>query len=294
MIRGSIEVVKRSHVAGWIYTEAEPVLDRMILAFANGRCVGAGKVGLFRQDLLDAKLGDGRCGFEFPIMLNDDDKLGAVIIKLQNSDVALIQQTSILTGPDDEDGADDGSVMTPGRLAWLRDRGWLDQHEHDFLRAVQTVGAYERGLRPPRRGTAEAVVTMKPEQIAYDLFSLYALGEVEISRTKIASISDLPDMVRSRSKGEVPLMAFWSGSRCQIALEEQAQAPRLAGQGSIVSVPAPGAVEYAFGPDRLLFVHRNTSFAPHGAAPADGIIVFTAAERSALAVMPVLRKGAAA
>src|SRR5277367_4251298 len=92
MIRGAIEVAQKNRVAGWIYSSADSVRDKLILAFVGARCVGSGKVDRFRKDLLEAKLGDGYCGFEFPIKLNEGERLGAVVVRLQSSDAALIQR----------------------------------------------------------------------------------------------------------------------------------------------------------------------------------------------------------
>jgi hypothetical protein len=98
MIRGAIEVATPALVSGWIYCKAESLRDQLVLAFVGARCVGAGKVEIFRKDLLDAKLGDGYCGFHFPIQLQAGETAGAVVIKLQNSDAALIQAKSVITG----------------------------------------------------------------------------------------------------------------------------------------------------------------------------------------------------
>ena len=281
MIRGSIEVAERTHVSGWIHADPGTVRDRLILAFAGERCVGAGKVDCFRRDLLDAALGDGYCGFNFPIKLDDDEAVGSVIVKLQNSDAALLQRDTRLVGPDAGQAGTptDLGAIPPSRLSWMQDRGWLDQAEHDFLRAVQTIGAYERGLRAARRGNGEGPAVIKPEQIAHDLLSLYALAEVDVTRTSVASISDLGHAHSPMHARGLSVMALWSSERCRIVLDERSHMQPLGGQGSVTLHAAPGAIEYCFGPDRMLFVHRQASFAPEGLAPADGISVFTAKER---------------
>ena len=280
MIRGSIEVAQRTHVSGWIHADTGTVRDRLILAFAGARCVGAGKVDRFRADLLEAELGDGYCGFDFTIKLDDDEAVGSVVVRLQNSDAALIQRDSVLIGSDKplSAGVDLGAIA-PARVSWMQDRGWLDQQEYDFLRAVQTIGAYERGLRPARRPHDERPVLIKPEEAARDLLSLYALAEVDVSKTTLASVSDLADARSPMHARCLSIMALWSHERCRIVLDERSHMQPQSGQGSVTHTPAPGAIEYSFGPDRVLFVHRQASFAPEGIAPADGIFVFTAVER---------------
>lgn len=98
MIRGAIEVATPALVSGWIYCKAESLRDQLVLAFVSGRCVGTGKVEIFRKDLLDAKLGDGYCGFHFPIQLQDGESPGSIVVKLQNSDACLLQAKSKVSG----------------------------------------------------------------------------------------------------------------------------------------------------------------------------------------------------
>jgi hypothetical protein len=281
MIRGSIEVARRTQVSGWIHAELGTVRDRLILAFSGDRCVGAGKVDRFRKDLLEAKLGDGYCGFDFPIILNDDEGAGSVIVKLQNSDAALIQAASRLVGPGENVTGPDGGfgVMAPATMSWMQDRGWLDQHEYDFLTMVHRVGAYERGLRPVKRQAAELAPPLKPEQAARDLLSLCVLGDIDVERSKVASISDLAGENSPLFGDGVAVVALWSQERCRIALDERSHARPASKPGAVTIAAAPGAIEYGFGPDRLLFVHRHASFAPLGVAPASGVTVFAARPR---------------
>ena len=94
MIRGAIEVATPVLVSGWIYSKTGSLRDHLVLAFVDGRCVGTGKVEIFRKDLADAKLGDGYCGFHFPIMLQNGEDPGSVVLRLQDSDAALLQTRS--------------------------------------------------------------------------------------------------------------------------------------------------------------------------------------------------------
>ena len=292
MIRGSIEIAQRTHVSGWIHAETGSVRDRLILAFAGERCVGAGKVDRFRRDLLDAKVGDGHCGFDFPIKLNDEEAVGSVVVKLQNSDAALIQRGTIVIGPDENQaatGAVDLGAIPPDRVAWMQDRGWLEQEEYDFMRGVQTIGAYERALRGIH---GEDPAASRPEQIAHDLLSLYALAEVDVSATRLVSVSDLAAAHSPMHARGVSVMALWSGERCRIVLDERSHMQPIGGCGSVTLAPAPGAIEYWFGPDRILFLHRQASFAPEGVAPAGGITVFVATERAAAFAGRTIRRRA--
>jgi hypothetical protein len=178
----------------------------------------------------------------------------------------------------------------------MQDRGWLEQQECDFLKAVQTIGAYEFGLRPLRRQSGGVAPILDPEQVAHALFSLYAMSDVDMTITKVPSISQLAAGGSPMHVSGLSVMALWSAGRCRIALDERSHITPSGGQtctvANITLSPAPGAIDYGFGPDRILFLHRYASFAPEGTAPPDGIVVFTAAKRS---VMPAVnaRRGRA-
>ncbi len=94
MIRGAIEAAQERLVSGWIYAGAFTVRDHLVLAFSGPRCVGSGRVEIFRGDLADAGLGDGYCGFHFPIELLPGEHPASVVIRLADSDAALIQAGS--------------------------------------------------------------------------------------------------------------------------------------------------------------------------------------------------------
>ncbi len=93
MIRGAIEVAQEKLVSGWIYSSAG-LRGSLVLAFSGKRCVGSGKVEIFRQDLLDAKLGDGFCGFHFPVALQAGEHPASIVVRPADCDAALIQAAS--------------------------------------------------------------------------------------------------------------------------------------------------------------------------------------------------------
>ncbi len=282
MIRGAIEVAQKTRVAGWIFCGADSLRDKTVLAFVGTRCVGSGKVERFRQDLLDAKLGDGYCGFDFSIRLQDGEMVGAVIVRLQFSDMALIQGTSRVAGIDEEEvsaaEASELGPIKPESVSWMMDHGMLDQAEYDFLRAIQSSGAYERSLRAGKRGNAnspEPAGKIEYEAAAQEMLSLFALSDVKIVRHAISSLSDLTSNPAVLRKAGSPVLALWSQTRGRILLEERSHlAGRAAGP---IAEPAAGSIEYGYGPDRVLFVHRDCRFIAASTAPLSGIAVFTVA-----------------
>ncbi len=294
MIRGAIEVARSTRVAGWIFSDNDGLRDKTVLAFVAGRCVGAGKVDKFRQDLLDAKLGSGYCGFDFPVRLADGEPIGAIIVKLQFSDAALIQSVSRVSGPDDADeaGCADLGAVEPGSVTWMMDRGMLEQAEYDFLKCIQSAGAYERGLRVGKRNAAlpdQVANLLEPRAVAQDMLGLFVLSHVSVKGNDTATVADLvanPSVLRQAA---APVAAIWSRERGKILLEERSH---LGGRrtAAAVAAPAAGSIEYSFGPDRLLFVHRDCRFAALSPAPASGVTVFTVPSRE-VARAPADRSG---
>jgi hypothetical protein len=273
MIRGAIEVAKRSRVVGWIHSDTQPLKGKTVLAFVGDRCVGSGEVDGFRQDLLDAKLGDGFCGFDFPVWLAEGESIGGLIVRLQFSDVALLQQTSRIVGDETGLTGPDFGAIQPHSVSWMMDRGMLEQPEYDFLKALHSVGAYERGLRTTRRGAGEpSTQRIDPETAARDLLAVMMMSEMRVDRLSLPTVSDIAHIPHSAA----PVLALWSQERSRISLDERSHLTGPRGESPVLSAPPPGGIDYSFGPDRLLFVHRDCRFAARGPAPASGIVVFTA------------------
>jgi hypothetical protein len=96
MIRGAIEAANTEVVQGWLFCSAASLRDKVVLAFVDARCVGASKLDIFRRDLKEAGLGDGYAGFSIPIALADPGQIKAVVVRLEGSDLALLQKDSVV------------------------------------------------------------------------------------------------------------------------------------------------------------------------------------------------------
>lgn len=281
MIRGNIEQVTSTSISGWLYADVASVRDRTVLAFLDDRCVGAGRVEHFRQDLADAGLADGILGFHFPIVLPAAADAPRVTVRLEESDAVLVQRHSRVVG------ADEGQVQSqpagPRRslssLHWMRVQGWLDQSQYDFLKYIDQLGVYERSLRQPKRaGEVSEQANLDPEATALGLFELYYMDEVSLQQHKIESVNDLLSLAQQSAAlgGFEPLVALWSEERVRIAVTEGSHR-QAAGQSE--SGAAEAGIEYYIGPDHLLLLNPRCAFAPNSAAPAGGITVLVAAAR---------------
>ncbi len=285
MIRGAIEVVETGRVSGWIFSSAESLRDKLIMAFVGTRCAGTGKVDRFRKDLLAAKLGDGYSGFDFPIKLLPGENTGSLVVRLQNSDAALLQTRSQVIGENapgaDDDAEPDLGAVPPGSVSWMQDHGWLEQHEHDFLKAIHTAGAYERGLRSSRASTADqAAIFAKPEIVVRHTLGLYLLAHVDVTRSHVKAFGDIVPGPKTADHSGVSVVGLWSDEHTTISVAERSHIGPPSQRGRLLTELPAGGIDYQFGPDRVLFLHRACSFAPYGPASASGIVLFTATRKS--------------
>ena len=99
MIRGAIESVTRNRVFGWIWSPDFALNGRTVLAFLDDVCIGAGKIDGFRQDLKDAGLGDGQAGFNFNLTYPNHLDAPRVVVKIEGSDVVLVQRRARIMPP---------------------------------------------------------------------------------------------------------------------------------------------------------------------------------------------------
>lgn len=90
MIRGAIDEVTTNKIGGWIYSREVNLTGRQVLAFLEGRCVGAGLIDVHRADLAAAGLGEGLCGFSFFVTVPSPDDVRRLQIRLEGSDAMLL------------------------------------------------------------------------------------------------------------------------------------------------------------------------------------------------------------
>jgi hypothetical protein len=288
VIRGSIEVIAADRVAGWIFCAAESLKGQTVLAFCGQRCIGSGEVERYRKDLAEAGLGDGYCGFDFTINLRDSEKLGSVVIKLQGSDAMLVSGESYVASHNDKSDATDLGPIPAGGLAFLQDRGWLAQGEYDFLKAIQNLGAYELSLRTPRRSGEETSEILPAGQVAADMIGVFNLSETNLVAHEIDAVTDLISPKSALREAACPVVALWSQTRGRVFVLEKSHLGPASNRAMVLTEPVSGAIDYNFGPDRVLFLHRDVVFGPRGTAPETGISLFTADKQAETAgVAPV-------
>jgi hypothetical protein len=276
MIRGAIENVTRNRVYGWIWSPDAVLAGRTVLAFLDDVCIGAGKIEEVRQDLKDAGLGDGRAGFNFDLTYPNPVDAPRVVVKLEGSDALLMQRRSRVMPP--------GAGATPARpvrqpptlssLQWMRARGWLSQSDYDFLRFFRQLGVYERSLVVPQERPERSEPQLSdPSETAKNLLMLHRMEEGEVRREALAAPRDWRRMAETQEAASGPgvMLALWSRNRAKLPVVEGSHL-----QGSLVAPDAepPSGVDYAIGPDRLLFLDGRCVLGPAANFPLGGVEVF--------------------
>lgn len=254
MIRGAIDYIDRERVGGWIYTPLSTLEGNTVLAFHGPNCVGAGVVEIFRPDLADAGLGDGNLGFSFGISLGPDADETEVVIKLEGSDLFLKQASASVR-------ADAVGGLAPGMrqhsvddIEWMRSRGWLVQTDFDFLRAITTVGLFDRSLRDGAR-------LFDPKAEAKALLELYAQTSVDLREEKFSPADLVQFAALALKEGVTPVCAIYAQDVASVAVVEGSQ--HDADIGGVRDLT--GAVNYRCGADRLIFVDLRCALEGRGA-----------------------------
>jgi hypothetical protein len=96
MIGGAIEIVGHSLVSGWLYSPEVDLCGAMVLAFIGDHHVGAGRIEIMRRDIKAAGLGNGQCGFYFPVSLQSGEDPACIVVRLENSDLSLLQAAAVV------------------------------------------------------------------------------------------------------------------------------------------------------------------------------------------------------
>jgi hypothetical protein len=245
MIRGAIDEMSSNKIGGWIYSQEVNLTGRQILAFLDGRCVGAGLIDVYRADLAAAGLGEGLCGFSFFVTVPNPSDVGRLQIRLDGSDLTLVPPGASLVGDGAARGRASTAALDPARLAWMRERGWLTQAEFDVLRDLEHLGVHD--WRMPRTENAAP----DPAAAARELFGLVAQRPIEVETVPLADEGALLDLV-AEARQDQPWVALHAARRARVRVTEGSHRA----DGSVAGEP----VAHLVGPERLLILDASVRF----------------------------------
>jgi hypothetical protein len=271
MLRGAIDHTTPNTVSGWIYSPVKPMHGETVLAFVDGVCIGAGKVELFRQDLLDAGLDDGHLGFHFGITPLQPRDVARAYVTLEGSNFAVLQPGARIGGAEANRPFTPRPTRSLPSLEWMRERGWLEQSDFDFLKIFNQFGVFDQMLRPTKKAAANGVESLDPAAEAKTRLELLSMQHLSLIKKAFDGFTALAAEAASLAAGMVePVVAIWSEKKGSFLLVEDSHNDDAnPGPDSLT-----GAVEYVFGPDRLVFLDLRSRFGVKTAATDGEILVF--------------------
>jgi hypothetical protein len=91
---GYVDGVSEGHVRGWAYDRTRPRRRLALGVYVAGERVGISRAELYRQDLANAGIGDGCCGFDFELPDQSTDS-ETVSVKVGQTDFWLINHAAM-------------------------------------------------------------------------------------------------------------------------------------------------------------------------------------------------------
>lgn len=257
MFRGNIDFASRTRVEGWVYCERLSLVGARVHAFVDDECVGSGVVDLFRQDLVEAGVGDGLGGFNFSISLDEPHDPRTLHIRVEDGN-AIIRQPGARLAP--ADGLDNPKrnvrAGNPESLGWMLGRGWLTEGQFRILHALSVFGVHQQRLGEPVPNTTEHDSYQR--QFEPSIREILELLAFTVVSTTVHTGFTEADFALQRRR----LHATFPTSPPVIVLS----APRL----SCISVveashlsasstrrTAAGGIDYEFGADLLLWINLD-------------------------------------
>ncbi len=238
MLRGAIDHIDSIRVAGWVHSDADAVRGRTMLAYVDDRCIGAGPVATFRQDLLDAGVGDGWAGFDFAISPPSAESVSRLYVKFELSDFILLP-AAVVPAARGLPSAPRGTLPYSGAtIEWMAARRWLDEEEQAFLEAMLTGRPYVHHL--PSVDVAD--------DTARSFIGLCLQRAVRLQHTHIQPRNLATERLRLVEDAEIPVIA-------------------IHGEGGSVEAPSAAAV-IDLRPDRIVFVDASLPITGAGTGSA--------------------------
>jgi hypothetical protein len=268
-LKGMIEAVSHDQVSGWIAAPDASLRGQTVLAFLDGKCIGDGRIEVFRQDLADAGLGDGFAGFCIGTSPVPARAQMGVTVRLDRSDFTLLRPGARVSAAAPEAEEKHFAHLEPASLQWMMSHGWLRQQDHDFLKFFRRLGVYERSLLAQVDEVKDRKL-LDAATVARNSLELLSLSDVVVEKKQLRTMAELEALLAGL-KGNpkaIHCAALWSADRARLLVREGSHLP------ADEPVIAP-LVEYALGPDRLLLACARLQFDPDATLPPGGVLAFT-------------------
>jgi hypothetical protein len=254
MLKGAIDYVSANSIGGWLFTSFGDLDDTVVLAFSGATCVGSGKIDVFRPDLLDAGMGDGRLGFSFPISVKDESEASRVYVKLEGSDAVILQPEKIT--PTRRKDLFQTPRYSAETLEWMRLRGWFAPDELLFLKGMARMGCMEYSFIPRSPNSGASQELRDHASVAKELLSLISMSENAYQSLSViaANSDDLVSQVAALVIDPYSIVALHSERPIAVQVVEGSHTEESE------TLSLDGAISYHGGSGQLLFLDLTTRF----------------------------------
>lgn len=263
MLIGAVESVTPEDVSGWIYSPHKDLFGTTALAFLDGRCVGSGRVEVFRPDLAEAGLSHGKFGFHFPIRLPEEEAVGRVVVSPEGCEALLVQRGSKVVGPSEAGETELVGGRLPNRdtVSWLRKRKAISKVESDFLAALDDFGVAAWSLRPPAAegNPGSGVRTAARHEAAAEVIELCEMAGTRVGRAEFFSVEELAEALADADNpiSQAGLLVFHADQRLTFSVVEGShRTPKR----DLIADALDRGILYTAEPDGLLVTHRRCAF----------------------------------
>lgn len=180
MIKGNIDFFSYTEVRGWIHSQNFSADNTEVSAYVKDLCVGQGTLDVYRQDLVEAGLGEGWSGFEFKIQIPFDVDIRDFIIRLPHCDFVLTPKEDLVLALRPKQRKE--LINFKDDLLWLRGKGILQEFEFNLLRILYKFGVCD--LKVLINDDLGSIITMheaEPTRSCLDkLIDSQTLGSINI------------------------------------------------------------------------------------------------------------------
>lgn len=264
MLIGAVEAVTPENVSGWIYSPHMDLFGTTALAFLDGKCIGSGRVDVFRPDLAEAGLSHGKLGFHFSIQLPEEEAVGRVVVSPEGCEALLVQRGSKVVGPSEAGEAELVGGRLPGRdtVSWLRKRKAISKGESDFLAALNDFGvaAWPLRLPPAEEGSSgPRARTAARHEAAAEIIELCDMAGTRVGRAEFFTTEELAEALADAENpiSQAGLLVFYADRTLAFSVVEGShRTPKR----DLIADALDRGILYTVEPDGLLLMHRRCAF----------------------------------
>jgi len=225
---------------------------------------------LFRQDLVEAGVGDGFGGFNFSISLEKFQDPRTLHIRVDDGN-AIIRQPGSRLAPASGELPKNTFAGNPQALYWMLERGWLTKGQFRILNALSVFGIVGQRLV---ESVGETIDPERDQQFLRNTTAILELLAFTDVTTSLRNGFTEADFAKECER----LHAAFPTSPPVIALSAQYRNSLNVVEGSHILKDASreatgGGVDYEFGPNLLLWINLDCEIS----FPTGGLISAVAA-----------------